>query len=389
MSVIHIARLLLVIWFAQTSAAPPYVLEGDRVEQQFRAYTYRLAEYFESLRTLVAEDAPALLPELEQEDPPNEPGVYGYQLLPRIVEEAESSLRESISSFSYSWSVTAGYLRGENQRLGNSQTQLRRIRATDEPATLTIVRELIDDYRTLVDNHETVDQYLQYNRFWQRAIAEDRRRFDRLTEFYELLVSGDEGADEAIREFLGRPTVPSFISFDNEQPGRTILKLPVYTDIGDEDFLKTVESGVELMWSVDEGADLYALDIEFRTLAPAMIYATERTPERGDHIDLTRHSERFPEDGALLTTGAESTFGFVGEYVALGPGEITVRTLAHEFGHVLGFVDGYIRGYRDLEDQGFEILELTSVFDDIMSAPREGHVLASHFELLVDGFEGR
>ena len=27
----------------------------------------------------------------------------------------------------------------------------------------------------------------------------------------------------------------------------------------------------------------------------------------------------------------------------------------------------------------FEILELTSVFDDIMSAPREGHVQAAHF----------
>ena len=39
---------------------------------------------------------------------------------------------------------------------------------------------------------------------------------------------------------------------------------------------------------------------------------------------------------------------------------------------------------RDLGDRGFEILELTSVFDDIMSAPREGHVQAAHFKLLVD-----
>jgi hypothetical protein len=69
----------------------------------------------------------------------------------------------------------------------------------------------------------------------------------------------------------------------------------------------------------------------------------------------------------------------------LGPGDVTVRTLAHEFGHVLGFRDGYVRGYRDLGESGFEILELTSDFDDIMSAPREGRVLETHFRLIMEG----
>jgi hypothetical protein len=74
----------------------------------------------------------------------------------------------------------------------------------------------------------------------------------------------------------------------------------------------------------------------------------------------------------------------VGRYVALAPGDLSTRTLAHEFGHVLGFRDGYIRGYRDLGERGFEILELTSVFDDIMSAPRDGHVRPAHFRLLIE-----
>ena len=62
-------------------------------------------------------------------------------------------------------------------------------------------------------------------------------------------------------------------------------------------------------------------------------------------------------------------------------------TLAHEFGHILGFTDGYVRGYADLGEKGFEILELTSFFDDIMSAPREGHVQPTHFKLLLDALE--
>src|SRR5262249_17760022 len=79
----------------------------------------------------------------------------------------------------------------------------------------------------------------------------------------------------------------------------------------------------------------------------------------------------------------------VGRYVALAPGDLSIRTLAHEFGHVLGFHDGYIRGYRDLGEQGFEIMELTSVFDDIMSAPREGHVQPAHFRLVIESLQSR
>jgi hypothetical protein len=94
--------------------------------------------------------------------------------------------------------------------------------------------------------------------------------------------------------------------------------------------------------------------------------------------------DRFPSDGGVLTTGAEFTYGSVGHYVALGPGDLAPRTLAHEFGHIFGFNDGYIRGYNDLGEKGFEILELTAFFDDIMSAPREGHVQPTHFKLLME-----
>ena len=373
--------LLLTVTVTVTSteaAQAPYVERGDRVERQFRLYTGRLDTFRQLLRETIVSAAPDLLPELDREDPPPEPGVYGYQLLPAIVEETDAR-RRSISTFSYSWEATERYIENEAQRLDSALGDLEAFRVSSAPIAPAAIRETIAQYRMLVDNLKTIDQYLQYNRFWQRAIAEDRSRFDRLTEIYDLLIAEEPGAADAAREFLGRPSVPDYLEIDRPGSGPTVVRLPVYTDILDDAFLEAVESGVEGMWSVG-GESGFMLDIELRKRSPV-----GSTPRPGDRIDLMEHAARFPDDGALLTTGAESTYGFVGEYVALGPGDITVRTLAHEFGHVLGFADGYIRGYRDLGEDGFEILELTSAFEDIMSAPREGRVLGSHFELVIAG----
>jgi len=150
----------------------------------------------------------------------------------------------------------------------------------------------------------------------------------------------------------------------------------VYTDIEDEEFLTKAESAIEQLWQARDGGTTYLLDMEIRKVPPLA--------ERGARIDVRAHAAQFPEDGGILTSGAQTTHSLVGRYVAVAPGDLSTRTLAHEFGHILGFRDGYIRGYRDLGERGFEILELTSVFDDIMSAPREGTVQAAHFKLIVD-----
>jgi hypothetical protein len=158
----------------------------------------------------------------------------------------------------------------------------------------------------------------------------------------------------------------------------------LYTDIEDEAFLSAAKAAIEEMWQASEAGVQYAVEIDLHRAPASQLYEAGNIPGRGDHLDLQRHAARFPTDGAVLTTGAESTHSFVGRYVALGPGDLSRRTLAHEFGHLLGFRDGYIRGYRDLGDGGFEILELTSSFDDIMTAPRQGRVQAAHFKLILE-----
>jgi len=372
--------LLLALWLGQTTEPPPYAREGDRVEQEFRVYRDRLNAFFNSLRGIVGQQpasTTSLLPPLQQQDAPPVAAAarYGFGILPRIV-EAPPPANPPVSVFSYSWPITDGYINGEKIKLDQIEGEIRSMSSGSNQPNSAQISSLILEYRKLLTNQRTIDQYIQYNQFWQRAIAEDRRRFDQLTKVYELMKSNEPDTAQAIREVLGKPDVPSFIKIDRSKPDYVIVQVPVYTDIEDQEFLMKAKSTIEELWQARDGDLTYLVEIEFRKVPPKA--------ERGERIDVRAHSSEFPEDGAVLTTGAQTTHSLVGRYTALAPGDVSTRTLAHEFGHLLGFRDGYVRGYRDLGDSGFEILELTSVFDDLMSAPREGHVQAAHFKLILD-----
>jgi len=299
--------------------------------------------------------------------------------LPRIVDAPPPAV-PPISVFSYSWPTTDGYITGENVKLGYAEESLRNIAQISAESKSSVISDLIVEYRKLVANQRTIDQYIQYNQFWQRAIAQDRPRFDQLTKVYELLKSDDPDTAQAIREVLGKPDVPSFVKFDRLQPERVVVHVPLYTDIEDDDFLARVKKAIEDVWQSTDGDLKYAVEVDLRKVPP--------TAELGAQIDVRTRASTFPQDGAVLTTGAQTTHSLVGRYIALAPGDVSTRTIAHEFGHILGFRDGYVRGYRDLGEHGFEILELTSTFDDIMSAPREGHVQPAHFKLILETAKG-
>jgi hypothetical protein len=377
--------LLLASFPSKSQDRPAYVREGDRVEQRFRGHRDRLTTFFQELRAAVQREAPAseaapLLRRL-QEAPP-QTNRWGYQMLPRIVDIPQPPT--PISNFSYSWGVTESYVTGENTRLERAQADLARVAVVGPDEKLRLLGDLVAQYREMVKNQRTVDQYIQYNRFWQREIAEDRPRFDRLTQVYTMMKSGSPDIAEAIRGALGKPKAPRFIQVRRQGTRSVTLQVRVYTDIDDDAYLDQAKAIIESVWRAEEGGMQYAVEVVFRKRSVKDLYRNETTPQNGDHIDLDRHVARFPSDGGVLTTGAQFTFGSVGRYVGLGPGELAPRTLAHEFGHILGFTDGYIRGYADLGERGFEILELTSFFDDIMSAPREGRVQPAHFKLLME-----
>jgi hypothetical protein len=86
-----------------------------------------------------------------------------------------------------------------------------------------------------------------------------------------------------------------------------------------------------------------------------------------------------------LTTGA-LTSHFYRDAIVLGPEDITPSVLAHEFGHVLGFNDAYIRGYKDLGKNGFQVMEIVADPEDIMGAPDTGAVLRRHFDRILEQY---
>jgi hypothetical protein len=382
MNLTSIIVLALSFLTMQADERPAYAREGDRVEQEFLAERDRLTSLYATLRGLLGQQptgVTSVLPPLQPQDAPPAAGSrFGYGMLPHLVDSARTPA-PPVSVFSYSWPITEGYIAGEGVKIDRAEESLQQAAAAPEETKARIISSLITEYRNLMTNHRTIDQYIQYNQFWQRSISQDRARFDQLTKVYELMKSDEPDITQAIREVLGKPEVPSFITIDQTQADRIVVRVPLYTDIQDQDFLASAKQAIENLWQAREGDTAYALEIDIRQVPPVA--------ERGERVDVRAIASRFPEDGAVLTTGAQTTHSLVGRYIALAPGDLSTRTLAHEFGHVLGFHDGYIRGYRDLGEHGFEIMELTSVFDDIMSAPREGHVQAAHFKLLIDGLK--
>ncbi len=370
-----------------TGQMPAYVREGDRVEQKFRAYRERLDGFHKTLQTMIARDLPVLLPELEGAPP--QPIVFGYQMLPRIVENAPAE-HKPVISFSYSWPITEGYIDGEEIKLDRAMDEYQQSLKATGVTKSGLVLSLITTYKTLVEDQRIVDQYVEYNRLWQRSIAGDRSRYDEMTRIYRLLQSADADTANSIRQVLGQPLTPSFIQVKNDEDNhRVTLRVPVYTDIESDAFLLQAKASIESVWQAKDANTSYGIELDIRKVTPQALFDGQPAPKHGDHIDVKVHAARFPSDGVVLTTGAEMTNALVKRYVAFGPGDISVRTLAHEFGHLLGFPDGYIRGYKDLGEKGFEILELTSVFDDIMSSPRDGIVQVAHFKLLIETIKQR
>jgi len=361
---------------------PAYVREGDRVEQEFRAYRNRLEKFYSELQTTIKRDVPVLLTELREAPP--QPVVYGYQLLPRIVDNLAPNSRR-VSSFSYSWPITRGYITNEGIKLDRAEEEMQAAASATGVSRSALLLSLIGSYKSLLENQRVIDQYVQYNRLWQRTIAENRPRYDELSKVYNLLQTADANTAAMIRQVLGQPLVPSAIKVvTDEENHRVSLQVPIYTDIENDGFLAQAKTVIEGVWQARDAETSYFVEIEYRKISTATLYEGAKSPERGAHIDIGAHAARFPTGGLVLTTGAEMTNAVVKRYVALGPGDVFMRTLAHEFGHLLGFPDGYVRGYKDLGDFGLEIQELTSAFDDIMSAPRDGAVLPAHFKMIME-----
>ena len=93
----------------------------------------------------------------------------------------------------------------------------------------------------------------------------------------------------------------------------------------------------------------------------------------------------------VLTTGGASTHAWTGRWITLGPEEVSRRTLAHEFAHLLGFDDAYLRGFDGRPDDRFGVVlvEWTGLRDDLMGNVRGGRVSRGMVETLIEAYGSR
>ena len=383
-------------------SAPAFARRGDQVEKRYRSFVARLSDLHENLLAILPSQAPDLIPLLTPEPP--EPLPFGYQMLPKWVADLPSTADKPAppAPVSYSWRRTEGFIDFDEPRVQAEAERLAAVTQHEPARRRAVLQEIVAQYLQLEKDQRLIDQHIQYNRLWQKAIADDPARFKRETELYNaalerqnLLVKLQETdlpPDERLR--LGalereraekihgdsEPLVPRFVRLSATRTG-WILRVRVYSDILDDAFLAEVKRAIEHHWRIQEGNAEFRIEVDIRNVQPRRLYPGT-PPRQGAPIDLNAHVERFPQDGGILTTGARSLH-VDGRAIFLGTAELAPRVLAHEFGHLLGFKDRYFRGYRDRGEEGYEVLEVVPDPVDIMCSAGTGSVLRAHFENLL------
>lgn len=319
----------------------PYDLKGKAVEERYAKYFQRL----EADRGIIAHACrkytPTICKQLEKEK--TKPLKSGYGILPTIKPDlpyATEDPKQEPERASYSWPRTQEYIRLENAVLDEIEEKSKTLLKLSKSDAAAIVQGMVQENAKLVQAQLLIAEHIHYNWFWQKNAA------------------ANQGMSSTVHDV--QP--PAFLKLRDHT-----LYMRIYTDIADLNFLRVFQSSVENEWQ----AGSYKTHLDIRNIA------------RNKRYDPKTHLERFPKDGAILTTGSERSYENRGRAIVLGPEPLTPRELAHKFGHLLGFPDFYQREYKNLGEDGYEITEVVPSYTDIMCEPQRGHVSENHFQALV------
>jgi hypothetical protein len=396
----------------KTRLGSAHIERGNRVAQRYEGYGKRLAAYYVSLADAVRKAAPELLSHLQ----PREPVLHGYQILPPIVSEAPGETYRH-ASIAYSWPWTDHLIDRALQEIVHAEAELDSARANRQNKAL--LERLALDYRRLSSQHRNIDAHIQYNRLWQAAIAADPPGYDQETILHSEVLERQKIADrlrrmsaaserssftykaplrltdtgisleararsltQRIDGALSQVNTPDFVNVERSTDA-WVIRVPLFTDIEDHEFVNTVKQIIEGTWRATDRNMAYRVELDISFISGDALYPERDQRISGQKVDVRRHLKRFPTSGAILTTGAPTTH-VQGNAIVLGPHAVMPRVLAHEFGHILGFRDRYVRGYENLGENGFLIMEVVADPEDIMAATPQGAVFPWHFERIIN-----
>jgi hypothetical protein len=370
----------------------PWEQKLKQLQQQRDILLTRLEEVRSALAQRVRHEDAALLARLSIA--PLKPRHTGYGLLPTILENAPVvSVQPKQTFYSLKW------LQGRlDEELVNADQQAYQLTGT----TVLDSLELVNGFEKSLKQIKTLENHLSYHKQWQKAVVRYPEYFAEKNSLVALAreiytpIRIDESSQEiaALHRQLMQAVAPfrpaSGLALVNGEGGGKQLPLTICTDIEDQEFLQTFHSGAQdaFSWSPAARSRQFSVILKWRLIRAYALYP-HGPPERGAAIDLDAHLALFPGCHFVLTTGASGTSAITGKHIVLGTDPVSSHTLAHEFGHLLGFEDAYVRGYDgDPGDPfGVVLVEWSGLKDDLMGDPGGGQVSDEMIETLIRAYD--
>ena len=369
----------------------PWEQKHDQLQKQREIVFTHLEIIYTVLERRVREEAPALIAQLSLNPPKSR--VTGYGLLPEIRDSASQAAVDPKETF-----YTLKWLeRRLAEELKNAEEldELVRSEAGIEPLVIRF-EESLKTLRNLESN-------LTYHGKWQKAVVRYPAYYRQKNELVVMVreintMTTNNGPPEQIAELRQqllqklapfKPTPGLHIS--NTEGRERVLPVTVCTDIKDLDFLQDFQEGVleSFSRSLAARANHFSIDLKWRFIGTDTLYP-DGAPNRGAKIDMDAHRALFPDCPLVLTSGASSHNARVGSRIFLGTRPVSRRTLAHEFGHLLGFEDAYVRGYDGETGgpYGVVIVEWTGLTADLMGDSGRGQVSDEMITTLITAYGG-
>lgn len=391
--------ILLSVAMLQASAVEPRAAADapwEHVHRWLGTERDRMAAHLETAHAALLARARAAgddeLVERLRVEPP-QPRPHGYGILPEILDDPPRQpvvTRRNLYSLESLSTAYTGEFRDAALLAG---------RAVSEPDLP--LAPWVSEFERLRERMKSLEDHLDYHAKWQVEVVahkawfyRNNRIIDKVRKMTALQAQGapraqiDAAREEVLRRLAPFRPTPG-LTIDTRDDGTRVLTFEVCTDIDDKAFLDTVRRAVEETYAGSAAARSlrFALDLRWRRLSADALYP-EGPPAVGSEIDPDDHEQRFPKGALVFTTGAASTHAWTGRSVRLGPSPLARRTLAHEFSHLLGFDDAYLRGYEGdpRGTFGVVLVEWVGLRDDLMGNPQGGAVTVKMIETLLDAY---